>query len=454
MQPDDLVSKFTAESADDEGNAQCVYALVGDKFAYVDAWGWMHYNGTHWRMDKAEADIDRACVYTLKQRLDAAVGKNEAVVRASVPTARHIRDAKWMFRSLVTMPTSSFDASPDELNVKNGVLNLRTGELHPHSPNQRFTYCIPIDYNPDADPTFWTDFLSTTIDGGPEMLDYLQMAMGYAITGHTSEECLWYIHGPTRSGKGTFTETLLALFGEPLSTEVDFSVFVAKREGDSQNFDLAGLMPCRVVFTSESNRYETLNTGKVKQLTGGNMVRAAFKHRDLFTYRPQFKAFLVSNQPVNADVDDDAVWYRVKVLRFPKSRAGAEDKTLKERMKQPTNLAGVLRWLVDGAKRWYQSPTGLLHPMQVEANTNEHRAELDMVASWLAENCIESPTTWTTSSAIFKAYEAWCHANGVPPKAQRSLTLSLKAKGFATTVEWKDGRNQRVVQGISLRATV
>jgi phage/plasmid-associated DNA primase len=47
---------------------------------------------------------------------------------------------------------------------------------------------------------------------------------------------------------------------------------------------------------------------------------AAYKHRDLFTYRPQFKAWLVSNQPVNADVDDGALWYRVKFWSSPRAR--------------------------------------------------------------------------------------------------------------------------------------
>ena len=197
------------------------------------------------------------------------------------------------------------------------------------------------------------------VGGGPAVIDYLQMAVGYSLTGHTSEECLWYVFGPSRSGKGIFTEVMLALLGSPLAIEVDFATFTAKREGDTQNFDLAPLKPTRLVITSKSNRYEVLNAGKIKQLTGGNYVRAAYKHRDLFTYRPQFKAWLVSNQPVNADVDDDALWYRVKVLEFPNGHAGQEDKTLKPRMKAADTLRGVLRWAVEGAKRWYAAPTGL-----------------------------------------------------------------------------------------------
>ncbi len=124
--------------------------------------------------------------------------------------------------------------------------------------------------------------------------------------------------------------------------------FTAKREADAQNFDLAELKSARLVIASESNRYQSLNPAKIKQITGGNDIRAAFKHRDMFSYRPQFKVWLVSNHEVNGDPDDDALWGRMQVLTFPRSHLGEEDTELKQRLRRPGNLQGVLRWAVEG----------------------------------------------------------------------------------------------------------
>lgn len=448
---DNPLDTFLSESADDEGNAQCVYAVAGKRFLFCDAFGWMHYDDTHWNADSAEAALDRAIVATLKQRRRAAVdAEKEPIVKCSQPSARRVRDCKALFRSLVTATIEEFDASLDVLNVKNGVLNLRTGKLTPHDASQRFTYCIGVEYDPTADDSTWRAFLASATHGGDALIAYLQMAVGYSMTGRTTEECLWYIWGPSRSGKGTFTETILALLCRPLGVETDFATFTAQREGDTQNFDLAPLRPARFIVASESNRHSELNVAKLKALTGGNYIRAAFKHKSHFEYRPMFKVWLVSNEQINADVDDDAVWHRLKVIEFPNGHTGSEDKTLKQRMKSHDNLRGVLRWAVEGAIKWYASPTGLAHPEVVATSTRRHRQELDFVQGWLDE-CTErvdtstregwpaDDTCWTSNDRTFKSYEHWCKENGVRPKSIRGLLRSLRVKGYEVDVQKKVG---------------
>lgn len=444
---------FLSQPADDEGNARCAVAFLNGRFAFSDVYGWMRYTGTHWNRDDAEAAVDRALLAVLKQRRSVAVtAEKEAIVKATVGSNRRLRDCKAIFRSLVSINVDEFDMCPDLLNVANGVIDLRTGTLTPHSPDQRFTYCIRIPYDIDADYIEWVEFLGASISHPEQMLDYLQMAVGYSVTGHTSEECLWYIHGPSRSGKGTFTEALLTLLGGPLSTEVDFASFTSKRDGDTQNFDLAPLKPARFIVTSESNKYETLNTAKIKALTGGNHIRCAFKYGGHFTFRPQFKAWLVSNQPVNADVDDDALWYRVKVIEFPHAHIGNEDKTLKVRMKTPEVLAGVLRWVVEGAIAWYASKKGLTHPKPVVDTTQAHRDDLDMVQLWINECCTEGITSWTAHEDLYRSYSEWCGLNGVEPKKARGMTLSLKAKGFTNDTRYIESikRTKTIILGLAL----
>jgi len=440
--------------ADDEGNAQSVNRLHGDKFLYCEAYGWLHYTGTHWSRNHAEEHLDRAIVETLKQRRKLAVQtQKESVVKATRPSAHRVRACKYLFKSLVLADVASFDKSPDHLNAQNGVIDLRTGELAPHKPDQRFTYCIPVGYNPNADASLWLTFLTDVLNDDQEMIDYLQEAVGYSLTGHTYEECLFYLYGPTRAGKGVFTETILALLGKkPLGAEIDFSTFTSKRYGDTQNFDLAPLKPCRFIAASESRKYEKLNTATIKRITGGNEIYCAFKHKTHFSYRPQFKIWLSSNHPVKADPNDDAAWYRVQVITFPNSYVGNEDKQLKTKLKR--DLAGVLRWAVNGAIAWYGRDKGLQTPDQVRADTQTARQSQDYVQQWLDE-CVErvdAPQAFIPNNALHNSYKLWCEDVGRKPKGIGMLTQSLKDKGYrAGQQKWHKGKNQRGCFGIELR---
>ena len=441
---------FLSAGAHDAGNAECAFALFGRNYLHSGELGWLRWAGTHWATGGAESDLDQAITALLKARARAAIdAEKEAIVKTAIPSARHVRDCKTMFRSMVTVASiSDFDNNPDLLNVANGVLNLRTGELSPHDQAQRFTYCLGAPYDATADSSKWAQFLTETVQDA-ETLEYLQMAIGYSLTGHTSEEILFYVHGPSRSGKGTFSETMLAMIGTPLAIETDFGTFTAKREGGDQGFDLAPLRPARLVFASESNTVESLNAGKVKRLTGGNYITCSFKHQNQFTYRPGFKLWLSSNHPIRADVDDDAAWGRVRVIEFPNGHLGCEDKTIKAAMKSPENLPGVLRWAVDGARRWYASPNGLTTPERVAKATQKARDDQDFVQSWIDECANPQPGSWAPNHLIYQSYQNWCRENGVQPKAQRGLSLALAAKGFQTGVQrFEAGKNYKGVENL------
>ena len=431
---------LSSGGADDEGNASMMYRLYGDQFLHCDAYGWLHWSGSHWERTGAEDLLIRAIVDTLiRRRVAATTLSNEHVIKSSKPSATNVRSCKYLFQSKVGAPVDSFDCDLDLLNVANGTIHLPTGELRKHNPADRLTYCVSIDLRMDADDSAWVNFLRGVVHGegdeNEEVVKYLQKSAGYSLTGHTSEEVLWYIHGPSRSGKGTFSETLLSILGSPLSTEVDFSTFTRDRDNDASNFDLAPLKPARMIFASESERHQRINSAKIKALTGGNQIQCCYKHRDHFSYRPQYKIWLTSNHPPNADVDDDAVWGRLRVLVFPHSHLGSEDKGLKHAMKDRRNLEGVLAWAVEGARQWYgDRNSGLATPGHVVSETNKARTELDTVGQWIEESLEivegEEGDWYLPNAELYQHYSNWCDENGVSAKQKRALTQSLNNKGI------------------------
>ncbi len=436
-----LEDYLVGESRDHEGHAQCCKRLFGDKIAFVPEWGWMTYNGKHWVRDGADHQVQHWVVETLKLRRHLAVERElEPLVTATACKRNNVLSTQGQLERMVLASVNDFDSDPDLLNVGNGVLDLRTGAVVPHSPQQRFTYCLAADYNPKADYSDWLMFLVSatgprTLLGGydsdPELLNWLQQAVGYSLTGRTSEAALFYLYGPTRSGKGTFTQTLLALLDRPLGAAIDFNVLTQQRSEDSQNFALAPLKPCRLLVGNEPGKYERFNEAKMKQLTGEDMVRCSLKHRDAFEYKPQYKIWLSSNWPFNADTSDEAAWGRARVVVFPNSFLGKEDKGLKDRLQSIEGLEGVLAWAVEGAIQWFGNEKGLKTPQSVQEATKIQRHEQDFIQQFL-DDCTEEADNneFVISSELYAAYVGWSASNLVTAQKQRSFSLALQGKGI------------------------
>ena len=421
--------------ANDEVNARLTHAIHGERFVCSEALGWLSYDGQRWRNEGAEAAVDRAIVKTLEERISAAFATGEAeaydkLIKYCAPNAQRIKGAKYNLSSLAAATVEKFDADPDALNTPAGVVDLRTGLVTPHSSAQRFMHVTAVDYDPHANQSAWLGWLSDAFNHDREVLSWLQMAAGYTVTGRTSEEVLFYLHGKPRAGKGLFTETLAVVLGPQLSAELGFETFTRDRSGDTQNFDLAPLKTTRFVAASESQSYERFNEAKLKRLTGGNLVWCAHKFGAHFNYRPQFKIWLSSNHPINADPDDDAVWSRIRLVEFPNSYLGNEDKTLKVALRQPAALRGVLAWLVEGAQKWYAlGSRGLPELQRFIVAKDEQRAEVDHVQQWIDDCCLIG-AGWTTSQALHASYHEWCASNGVQAKHSTGLSSALKAKGY------------------------
>lgn len=435
---------------DDEGNAECVHRLFSKQIAYNSAFGWMFFQGNHWLLgDEAEARLERTIVdvLTCRHALALKAQDNDLAKRTTRITAR-LHGVKTFLKSKVTLPATRFDQERHLLNCLTGVIDLRSGRIVAHETNY-FTYCVPVSYKPDTNYAPWQMWLSEVVGQYEEIAEWLQMCVGYSITGYIHEKCFFYLYGPFSSGKSTFANTITTMLGEPLASSANFSTFTKMR--DSQNFDLAPLKPCRFVAASESNRSQMMNTGLMKQLTGRDKIVCSFKNKDEFRYVPQFKLWLMSNHPISADTEDDAFWGRTKVIAFPHSFTEIEDKSLEERMQTQAYREMVLAYAVHGARMWFNEPKGLVTPDVVRQLTQKQREEFDSIHHWLQEMVdMSDKTIFTAGTDLRASYEHWCDENGFIPKKAKSFGEALKHKGFADARQWVDGIQRRGYYGVKL----
>lgn len=154
---------------------------------------------------------------------------------------------------------------------------------------------------------------------------------------------------------------------------------------------------------------------------------------------------------MNADPDDDAVWGRLRVVEFPFSHLGEENKALKFAMRTPAMLQAVLAWAIEGAQAWYLLGRAGLPELATSATKkHEQRTDLDNVQAWIDERCEVGEHHFAINSELYPNYEGWCKLNGVIAKQQKSFSQSLKRKGYADKVTKQNGKTVRGYAGLKV----
>jgi putative DNA primase/helicase len=470
IQADDEATgaKLIEFAADDNGNADAVLYLHGGEFLHSEHFGWMAYAGTHWETINATKRVHDAVVDTLLRRQQAGMkaGKNgEAVYKASTPSYKRVRDCvnHLIGRMTLNANADEFDSEDDRINCINGVVNLRSGEIEPHSSAQRFTYCLPTAYNPGADQKEIWAFLDAALEGGRATAENLQMFLGYAIQGEPKYEKFAYPYGEPRAGKGTLKQALENTLG-PLVASVPFLTFARKRNEDSDNHELARLRNKRLVICDEGGAAVSLNEERVKAVSGGGRIQVRFLYREPFEYEMKFKVMLISNHDLTADVTDDAFWNRVVMYRFPNGHTGdAEDVTVKARLIGPELREAWLAWLVDGAKRYYNTEAKNFGETAQQKVTKAARiSELDTIGRWFADECEAGADFIEPISRLRESYAVWSKEQGINATADQKFGKWLEKNGYKASdgvVRYRDAVTDeskvgRVRYGLKLKRPV
>ena len=165
------------------------------------------------------------------------------------------------------------------------------------------------------------------MDENPKLISFLQRAIGYSLTGDTSEQCLFILHGSGANGKSTFLQTIASALGDyAMSTPTE--TLLVKHKGAISN-DVARLKGARYVTASEAEAEQRLAESLIKQMTGGDVISARFLHQEFFDFAPTHKIFFGTNHKPVIRGTDPAIWRRIRLVPFDVTIPEAErDKNL------------------------------------------------------------------------------------------------------------------------------
>ena len=317
------------------------------------------------------------------------------------------------------------DRDPWLFNVANGTIDLRSGELREHRREDLITKLAPVVFAPGAECPVFLKFLTRVTAGTLELIAFLQRAVGYSLTGTTSEQALLILHGQGANGKSTLLNAVRQALGEYAKTTRTDTLLIQRQ--DSIPNDIAALKGARMVTAQETEAGRRLAESLVKQLTGGDPIAARFLHQEWFEFPPVFKLWLATNHKPRITGTDHAIWRRIRLVPFTVKIPDAEqDPALPEKL--TAELPGILAWAVRGCLAWQRDGLGM--PDEVRDATAAYRDEMDVLGEFIAEYCVISPSLSVPAKALYAAYLDWCGPSGERPISKRAFGGNLAERGF------------------------
>lgn len=424
----------------DMANAKRFVFYFGDKFHFAKERGWLAYTGTHWEADQKGYAVECAkevvrripdeisvCPQHLRLLLEKHAKKSQSAgaLNTMLKTASTVEP--------ITVKYEEFDGPETlmKLNVKNGTIDLRTGELRPHDRSDKFTRVLDVEYAPNAQCPQWLEQLEMSLQDD-ELIAYIQRFAGYCLTGETGEHAFAYFWGHGANGKSAIIKVFEAILG-PYAITTPASTFMQQMYKGIPN-DIARMAGARMVSASEVSQKDKLDESLVKLCTGGDKLAARFLRQEFFEFVPQFKILMSGNYKPRIAGDDYGLFRRVHLVPFTfQIPEASRDLLSKVIARLLTEKEGILAWMVRGCLEWQDKR--LSPPAAVRAATESWFASRDVTRSFV-ERCCELPPPGVDESLFFvpakefySAYRTFSQESGFYAANLNQFTEAMVKRG-------------------------
>jgi putative DNA primase/helicase len=437
-------SDYPIRTWDDLGNADRLIDRLANRLRWIESVGhWAVYSDGRWKMD------DSLIAHNMTQRMLASLFEQEGHNYSTTPEGPNgdkpsMREQfeKWCkgqrmsARIKACMVEASalpqvraritdFDYDPWLLNVLNGVIDLRTGELLEHDPKLLLMQQCPVVYDPAAKAPLFHAYLERCMPN-VDMRAYLKRIVGYSITGLTTEQAMFLHYGDGANGKSVYLEVMGAVLGD-YGQVVPRETLLVKSNTEHPTA-VARMVGKRFLQTSETAKGRRLDEEMVKGLTGGEQQTARHLYGSYFDFKPTGKIQYVTNHKPRL-TDAESIWRRLHLIGWPVKIADEDRDPFLSKKIIETELAGVLLWAIEGCVEWQDR--GLDRPIVSREDLKEYRLDQDEFGDFIDTKLVRDPTARITSGVLYALYETWAMSSGIRNRMTKiDLSRTLHEKGF------------------------
>ncbi|MGZ6320253.1 MAG: DNA primase family protein, partial [Ktedonobacterales bacterium] len=303
---------------------------------------------------------------------------------------------------------SYFNRNPLAFATKDGAVDLKTGIGRKRVAEDYFTTRGTVNYVPGAQAPKWNAFINRIFAGDAKMIDYIQRALGYSLTGEVGEHKMFVLYGNGRNGKSTLTNVLSKIMGQYAGMLTTDSLTVKKGQGgNNANTDIADLRGVRMAVVSEANSESRFDEARIKVLTGGDPVKARHLFKDFGIFKPTHKFWLLTNHIPEVKGVDKGIWSRLVLIPMSVEIPDKEQvQNLDEKLIAEEG-EGILAWLVEGALKWQERKLHIDVPEQIAKGTQDWRDDSDEISEFIELYCEIDTMAFTPSEDMLTAYRLY-----------------------------------------------
>jgi putative DNA primase/helicase len=306
-----------------------------------------------------------------------------------------------------------------KINLANGILDINSRKLLPHSPEYFFDYIIPINYDKNATCTEWLKFLNNIFPENPEYACVMAQIFGYILLGgYPFLHKAFVLYGEGRNGKSTLLHILDRLIGTANFSTVSLSCL----DKPFSVYHLYG----KLANISGETPTEKINAEIFKQATTGEYLIGARKYQDEFKFPCHARFIFACNELPRFGESTMGMEERLYFIPF-KRFFKKEERDHGIKAKLEVELSGILNWAISGLDILL-SEKRLPEIAAAEEIMNEYKSESDSVFAWAVDNVIidKSLKTQVSSLELYDYYKNWTRCGNRHPVSEMTFFKRFK----------------------------
>ncbi len=330
----------------------------------------------------------------------------------------------------------------DLVNVKNGMLDWRTGRLLPHSPDYLSSFQIDAEHIPGAQSAIVDKFLTEVFPA--DALPLCEELLGYLLLPTTKYQLAFALVGDGANGKSTFLKMVEAFLGKEQVS------FLSIQDCAENRFAAAGLQNMLANIYPDLPTRAIEDASTFKAIVSGDPIKAERKHQHPFDLRPVARLLFSANEMPRSKDRSPGYFRRWCIIPFPRKFEGtARDENLVGKLTTREAKSALLSRALVGLQRLERNKQ-FSACQSVMDETRAYRANCDSVYEFVMARLTKLDGASVAKQEAYNEYEAWCRDAGLAmPVGQRAFNTGLsQALGVK---EGRDSAKQRVWRNVGWR---
>ncbi len=335
-----------------------------------------------------------------------------------------------------------FNAEVYRINLRNGLYNLKSGILEPHTPAYKSNIQLPFAFDRNATSQVFDKFLLDIFDNQSDVVEYILKYWCYLLlpTYNFQKVLVWI--GSGRNGKGTLSRIIQNMLGPNNISYQDLHELAKGR------FSAKNLKDKLVNFSSEL-KTDDVELGMIKKLSGGDLISADVKFKDEVVFSNIARLIIMANElPRFSDVGN-SITQRFEFIRFPKEYNGSDVDTMLDEKLQ-NELSGIFNKVIGKFADIVQTDGSIFFdaPDSIVANKAAAMSDLSNVVEFVESECIRKADAHRFLSDIYLRYAAWTKESGYKAYGKKHFRNILESNLKLKVYNCSRHQNSVCVDGI------